>query len=340
MDGGAVRSEVPRSFRASAPTRLDFAGGWTDVPPFSEREGGAVVNAAIGLRVHAEVQLGGESMVLRADDLHEVLRVSHPMDLSQGERLPLHRAALRMFPVGPCTLRTRSDVPPGAGLGGSGALDVALVAVLTLARGERVDPDEAALNGWHLEVIEAGLPGGRQDQYAAALGGFHLFEFRDPAVTATPLALDPGFLAELERRTLLCYTGRSRLSGETIVRVMAAYERGEPAVTGALQRLRALAYEMADALVAADLARVGALLAENWRCQQALDPAMCTPEMRRLEAALRAAGALGGKAAGAGAGGCMFFLAGDDVGRAQAAAGMSGAELLPLHWSPEGVAAC
>ncbi len=339
MDGGAVRS-APRRFRVSAPVRLDFAGGWTDVPPFSEREGGAVVNAAIGLRVHAEVELGGEGMLLRADDLDEVLRVSHPLDLSRGERLPLHRAALRMFPVGPCTLRTRSDAPPGAGLGGSGALDVALVAVLTLARGERVDPDEAATSGWQLEVLEAGLPGGRQDQYAAALGGFHLFEFRDPQVAATPLALDPGFLAELERRTVLCYTGRSRISGETIARVMAAYQRGEPAVTGALRRLRALAYEMADALRAADLARVGALLAENWRCQQALDPGMCTPDMRRLETALREAGALGGKAAGAGAGGCMFFVAGDDVERVQAAASMSGAELLPCRWSPAGVVAC
>jgi D-glycero-alpha-D-manno-heptose-7-phosphate kinase len=159
-------------------------------------------------------------------------------------------------------------------------------------------------------------------------------------VTATPLALAPDFLAELERRTVLCYTGRSRISGETIARVMGAYERGEPAVTEALRRLRALAYEMADALAAADLARVGALLAEDWRCQQALDPAMCTPEMRRLEAALREAGALGGKAAGAGAGGCMFFLAGDDVDRARAAAGMAGAELLPLRWSREGVTAC
>ncbi len=335
-----MRAAEPRVFRVSAPVRLDFAGGWTDVPPFSEREGGAVVNAAIGLRVYAEVELGGEGMLLRAEDLQEALRVSHPVELSQGERLPLHRAALRMFPVGPCAVRTRSEVPPGAGLGSSGALDVALVAALTVARGERVDPEEVALHGWQLEVIEAGLAGGRQDQYAAALGGFHLFEFRDPQVTATPLLLDPSFQEELARRMVLCYTGRSRVSGETITRVMAAYQRGDPTVVAALRRLRTLAYEMADALRAGDFAKIGALLDENWRCQQALDRGMCTPEMDRLEAALREAGALGGKAAGAGAGGCMFFLAGGDAERLREAAGRSGAELLPVRWSPEGVIRC
>lgn len=327
-------------FRASAPSRLDFAGGWTDVPPFSDREGGQVVAAAISLRVTAEFEPGGTGLLLRAEDLGLAERVASPAELGGGERLPLHRAALRMFPAGPGTLRTRSEVPPGSGLGSSGALDVALVAALAAARGDDYSTDEIAALGYELEATEAGLPGGRQDQYSAALGGFNRLSFKGEVVGIEALALEPGFQAELERRTVICYTGRSRVSGETIARVMAAYERGEPGVTGALRQLADLASEMSEALLAADLVRVGRLLSANWVAQQRLDPQMATPEMAALERAVRAAGILGGKAAGAGAGGCMFFLAGDDGGHLAGAAEAVGARVLAAGWSPTGVEMC
>jgi len=335
------RSSGPRSFQASAPVRLDLAGGWTDVAPFADREGGQVISAAITLRVFAEFEPGGIGLLLRAEDLGQAERVAGPAELSSADGLlPLHKAALRMFPAGPGTLRTRSQVPPGSGLGSSGALDVALVAVLAAARGEELSPDEIAALGFELEAREAGLPGGRQDQYSAALGGFNRLSFKGEVVGIEALALDPEFQAELERRIVICYTGRSRVSGDTIARVMGAYDRGDPAVTGALRQLAELAGEMAGALLAADLARVGRLLSSNWSAQQRLDRQMATPEMVALEQALGAAGALGGKAAGAGAGGCMFFLAGDDADRIRAAAKVAGAIVLPAGWSSTGVELC
>src|SRR5206468_9234830 len=178
--------------------------------------------------------------------------------------------------------------------------------------------------------------GGKQDQYAAALGGFHRLTFRDPDVGIEPLTLDPAFAAVLERQTLICYTNKSRMSGDTISRVMGAYDRGDSKVTGALRGLKETGNAMADALRAADLARVGALLTENWKHQQALDPGMRTAEMAQLEAAARA-GALGGKAAGAGAGGCMFFVMRGDARKAASAVAGTGAIVLPLAWAPEGV---
>jgi len=334
------RSTDPGLFRASAPVRLDFAGGWTDVAPFADREGGQVVAAAITLRVQAEFEPGGVGLLMRAEDLGQAERVAGPAELSHGDGLPLHKAALRMLPAGPGTLRTRSEVPPGSGLGSSGALDVALIAVLAAARGEDFLPDEIAALGFELEAREAGLPGGRQDQYSAALGGFNRLSFRGEVVGIERLVLDPDFQAELERRIIICYTGRSRVSGDTIARVMGAYDRGDPVVTGALRQLADLAEEMAAALAAADLVRVGRLLSSNWAAQQRLDGQMATPEMAALEYALVAAGALGGKAAGAGAGGCMFFLAGDDVDRVRDAATAAGARLLSAKWSPTGVELC
>ncbi len=328
------------AWSASAPVRLDFAGGWTDVPPFAVREGGVVVNAAIDLRVKASFEPGGNGILLLAEDLRQAARVSAAVDLNADPNLALHRAAVRMFPAGPGTLRTRSDVPPGSGLGSSGALDVAMISVLAAARGEALSAAEIAGYGCHLEVVEAGMPGGRQDQYAAALGGFHRLGFRGDEVETDRLTLDPDFLAELERRTLICYTGRSRVSGDTIARVMGAYERGDATVTAALHELVGIANRMAEALLASDLPGVAALLAANWRCQQQLDAGMCTAEMAALEAAMTEAGALGGKAAGAGAGGCMFFVMGDDIDAGRRAADRAGAKLLEAGWSMAGVERC
>lgn len=334
------RRDLPTEFRAAAPVRLDFAGGWTDVPPFSAREGGVVVNAAIALVAQVELKLGGPRIRLVSEDLGEELECADSRGLVLDGRLDLQKAALRMFPVqSACTLTTRSNAPVGSGLGSSGAMDVALVAALTLARAERPSPREIAEQAWYLETVEAQIPGGKQDQFAAALGGFQRLTFRDPDVGVEPITLDPMFAATLERRIVLCYTGRSRVSGATIARVMAAYERGDPTVTAALRALKEVAAAMAEALRAADVGRVATLLSENWRHQLALDPGMRTPEMAALERVMRAAGALGGKAAGAGAGGAMFFVTGDDPGPATAAARAAGATLLPVHWALEGVRA-
>lgn len=331
---------LPPVAKASAPVRLDFAGGWTDVPPFSAREGGVVVNAAISLRVEAEFEPGRDGLLLRAEDLNQAAVARSASDLAPNGVLDLHKAALRMFPPGPGTLRTRSAVPPGSGLGSSGALDVALVAVLAQLRGESVTPEELAAFGWELEVVEAGHAGGRQDQYAAALGGVHRLRFNDPAVVAERLEPDAGFLEELQRRLLICYTGKSRVSSDTISRVMGAFERGDPGVTGALRELVQIAERMAEVLASGDLPGVASLLSANWACQRRLDQGMQTTEMARLEAAMAAAGALGGKAAGSGAGGCMFFIMGNDPAAGRQAALSAGATILEAGWSAVGVERC
>ena len=334
------RRDLPTEYRATAPLRLDFAGGWTDVPPFSARDGGVVVNAAISLRSHVALKLGGKLLRLVAEDLGETLECVNAGGLILDGKLDLLKAALRMFPVlGGFTLTTRGDAPLGSGLGSSGSLDVALVAALTRARLERVGERELAEHAWQVEAVEAKIPGGRQDQYAAALGGWHRLTFRDPDVGVEPITLDPAFAATLERQIVLCYTNKSRVSGDTIGRVMGAYERGDRAVVGALHGLKDVAEAMTQALRSADLSRVGALLAANWAHQQALDAGMQTAEMARLEDAMRANGAIGGKAAGAGAGGSMFFLLKGDRRAAEQAAAAAGATVLPFTWSTEGARA-
>ncbi len=272
---GAHRTAQP-SYHASAPVRVDLAGGWTDVAPFSEREGGLVVNAALTLQVHARLEPGKDGLLIYAEDLRQAAKVNRASELDVLGDLQLHRAALRMYPVGPGTLRTRSDVPPGSGLGSSGALDVALIALLSTARGERLTPEEVAAEAFRLEAMEVGIPGGRQDQYAAALGGIHCFTFHGDRVEVDPIELEPAFQQELERRLVICHTGGSRLSGDTIQRVMEAYEAEDEGVTGALRELTEVAYRMTIALRESNLREVGRLLSVNWAAQRRLDPRMAT----------------------------------------------------------------
>ncbi len=326
-----------RRAHASAPVRIDLAGAWTDVPPFSAREGGRVISAAVALQVHVNVLPGGVGVHLVSDDLGATVAIEADGTRTGEGRLPLLEAAVRRWPPGPATVTSRADVPQGSGLGSSGAFGVAATAALLRARGEEANATELAHLAWELETRDASIPGGKQDQYMAALGGFQDLTFHDPEVGHHPIAVDSEFAAELARSLVLCWTGASRLSGGTISRVMQAYERGEPGISSALHGLRDAADAMMVALSAADMAAVGATLDANWRHQQALDAGMRTPAMALLEARARAAGAIGAKAAGSGAGGCMVFLA---PGRERDVAGVlesEGGSLLPVEWSWEGV---
>lgn len=323
--------------RASAPVRLDFAGAWTDVAPFSTTSRGVVVNAAIDLRTRVALTLNQQRYHLRADDLDEQLDVATLGELGADGSLDLLKAALRRSGLGPCSLRTSAEAPRGSGLGTSGALSVALTAAITAAQGQPLTPLDVAHQAWQLETVDAAVPGGQQDQYAAALGGFQHLTFDHGTTTARSLQLDPEFGRALALHTVVCYTGRSRFSGDTIAQVMAAYTRGDANVTGALASLVDIGAAMAKALEAAQLEQVGELLAQNWLQQQRLAPGMRTEEMAQLESAMKRAGAAGGKAAGAGAGGSMFFLVPGRVDVAVSAARDCGATVLPTTWADRGV---
>jgi D-glycero-alpha-D-manno-heptose-7-phosphate kinase len=298
---------------ARAPARLDLGGGWTDVPPYTDEEGGCVCNVAITR--HATVRVTR----LDAPD-------ARPLDAPgrRGTDARLATAALRrdgMHDV--LHAEIVSDFPVSAGLGGSSAAGVALAAALAAWRGSLAPdapPDHAqrdALAEWSraVEVEDAGIAGGRQDHYAAAHGGALRLDFGAAAgglpARARRLCVSDATLSDFARRAVVVYTGESRISGDTIVAVLDAYRARERRVVDALARMRALAAEMADALERADLDALGALLGEHWTHQRALHPRIPTPRIDAvLEHAARA-GALGGKALGASGGGCVLALAAD-----------------------------
>jgi D-glycero-alpha-D-manno-heptose-7-phosphate kinase len=322
-----------------APVRIDFAGGWTDVPPYSTRRGGAVVNVTVALHVLVDVRESAAGIRLSSADLGQSLEVGSTRELVYDGTLDLIKAAVKRSGLDEgWEVSTSSMVPAGSGLGGSGALGVALVTAAYAAAGAPLHPEAAAEMAHLLETEELKVAGGKQDQYAAALGGFLLLEFRDPEVTATRLKLEPQFKGALESRLVLCHTGRSRISGDMIARVMRGFESGDRKIVEALDGMRDAAIAARDALAAADIDALAEVVEANWRHQQALDTGQTTAAMERIEALAKAAGAIGSKACGAGAGGCMLFVVRPNAAEAvKAAVQAAGGTLLPVSFDFEGV---
>lgn len=292
-----------------APIRIDFAGGWTDVPPFSQREGGAVVNATINRYTYTTMvpRADGKIRIISAD-FEQYLEVANFRDLEYDGNLDLIKAAVKVLAVGiGMDIYVRCDAPPGSGTGSSSSISVALIGLLNCVQPVKFSPHEVAKLARRLEVSELNISGGKQDYYAAALGGINFLEFEDPTVSNSRLQVRSSVKRDLEKQLLLCYTGQSRLSGDIIKHVMDAYERGEKQTVDALHNLKRIAYETKNALMAGDLRAFAALLAENWESQKALHPSTSNPKINHLFDVAKAAGALGGKACGAGGGGCIVF---------------------------------
>ena len=286
---------MSHSIVARAPTRLDFGGGWTDVPPYCEREGGAVCSVAIARYATATASLG--------EELRKVAS-SRPRDA-------LTEAALASANISGACAFVSTDYPTGAGLGGSSACGVALAGALAALRGEQLEPAELAARSRETEVNALGVAGGYQDHYAAAFGGALLLRFSD-CVAVESLTMSRQLGADLARRGVLLYTGESRLSGSTIAAVSEAYQRSDSRTCESLARMKALAVDMAAALRRGDLDALGELIGEHWVHQRALHPSITTPRIDAIVETAARAGALGVKALGASGGGCVLAFARDD----------------------------
>lgn len=297
--------------RSRAPIRIDLAGGWTDVPPFADQEGGAAVNLAISRYTHADIRRrDDDSVQLRSEDYATSINAASVDALTYDGQLDLLKAALKRLNVGTgLALTTRSDAPPGSGLGTSAALAVAVLGALTRLAGEIPQGAHIAALANVLEVEELGIAGGKQDQLAAAWGGINALTFGPDAPIRQSIAVTSGVMHELERRLVLCYSGMSRLSGDIIQRVQQAYMSGDPATCGALRSMVNLASATVDTLLRGSIDDLGGILRENWQCQRALHPSVTNAELDYLFEVADAHGALGGKACGAGGGGCAVFLA-------------------------------
>ena len=329
-----------------APTRMDFGGGWTDVPPYAEREGGTVCAVAIARYATAKLRNGytGAGPEPRKTKTTRDQNGAGPKPrttlTAEFRTAPLVRAALQQA-GDPANLHVelRSDFPLGAGLGGSSAASAALLGALDRWRGVPIDRDAIAERGRQIEVEDLGIPGGRQDHYCATHGGLVGLTFgSDVAVERIPLTAE--LRESLERRCVLVYTGESRISGDTITGVLGGYLRGDKGVTFALARMRDLARQMLIALRGGNVDALALLVNEHWSHQRGLHPAIPTPRIDAIIERVTAAGALGAKATGASGGGCVLAIARDgaEAPVRQAAAALG--ELVTFTLDDTGLTEC
>jgi D-glycero-alpha-D-manno-heptose-7-phosphate kinase len=310
-----------RSVRARAPLRLGLAGGGTDVSPYCDEHGGAVLNITIHRFAYAFIEPRHDNRIeLRSNDLSLIESYDSVPQISSDTAMTLHRGVynriVREFNGGhplPITLTTHADAPAGSGLGTSSSLVVALVdafrAYLDLPLGRY----DVARLAFEIERNDLGLAGGRQDQYAAAFGGVNFIEFlAHDRVIVNPLRLSAGILDELEASVLTCFTGQSRESANIINEQTSHMTARTPTVIEALHELKASALAMKSALLTGDIPEIADIMDQAWRAKKLTAASISNPMIEQLYDFAMSNGAIAGKVSGAGGGGFVMFIAAPD----------------------------
>lgn len=322
---------------ASAPTRIDLAGGTLDIwPLYLFHDGAQTLNAAISLRAHCSILPRDDGhVVLASDDTGQRLEVANWRDLRDNPELPLLGRLVHHFQAEGLELRTRSDSPVGAGIAGSSALNIAVCGALA-AWTDRAMPDDQLLQlAMNVEAQVIAVPTGVQDYRPALYGGVSAVELGVTGVRRVPL---PVRAADLEARLVLAYTGATRNSGINNWEVTKRHVDGDREVHARFARIRDIAVEMRCALERGDWTAVGRHIADEWENRKHLAPGVTTPEIDAMLHAAAEAGSLGGKVCGAGGGGCLFCLgAPGDVPAIRQALESRGARLLDFHIETEGL---
>ena len=321
---------------SSAPTRIDLAGGTFDIwPLYLFHDRAQTINAAISLRAHCSLTSRDDRrVVLISDDTGERVEADSPAELG-ADRLPLLARLVRHFDARGVDVRTRSDSPVGAGIAGSSALNIALIAALAAWTGREVPDEELLWTAMNVEAQVIGVPTGVQDYRPALFGGVAAIDMGLTGVRRSRLEVDFG---DLNRRIVLAYTGASRQSGINNWEVMKRRIDGDLSVIRAFNGIRDAAAGVREALGKGDWASVATHLDAEWSFRKRLAPGVTTPVIDDILERARAAGALAGKVCGAGGGGCLFCLVPPERHEAVTAAlSSAGATVLAFQFEPEGL---
>jgi len=304
------------SIRARAPLRLGLAGGGTDLSPYCDEYGGAILNATIGRYAYAHLTFRDDHRVcFSAHDVEQDDIVPLAAELPLDTGLLLHRAVynrvVRDFLRGrihAITVSSTVDAPPGSGLGASSALVVALVEAYRAAFGLPLGRYDVARLAFEIERIDLGLAGGRQDQYAAAFGGVNFMEFLPgDRVIVNPLRIQPAYLYEFEASLVVCFTGQSRASA-IIQDQMKAVTKSDADALQAMHQLRTDAVDMKQALLRGNIQEVSDVLNRSWQAKRRTSGAVSNSVIEEVFDLGLKNGAVAGKVSGAGGGGFLMFM--------------------------------
>ncbi len=302
-------------YRSKAPLRIGLAGGGTDVSPYSDIYGGAILNATISLYARAHIEtIETNEIILQSVDqekeqvfsLNPHLPIDGKLDLLKG----VYNRVQRDYQLPSIGLRltTNVDAPAGSGLGTSSTLVVAIIGafseMLRLPLGEY----DIAHYAYEIERKDLQLAGGRQDQYAATFGGVNFMEFySNDKVIVNPLRIKSEYLHELENNLLLFYTSTSRDSATIIKEQQQNVEKKDDASIQAMHQLKEQSRMMKEALLKGKLNEIGEILDFGFQQKRRMAKNISNSRIEEIYDCARKAGALGGKISGAGGGGFMIF---------------------------------
>lgn len=303
-------------YRSKAPLRIGLAGGGTDVSPYSDLYGGAILNATVSLYANATIEpLNENQIILEAIDRNETeqfewntsLPINGKLDLLKGVYNRIQKDYDITNHKG-FRLSTFVDAPAGSGLGTSSTLVVAIIGafaeMLRLPLGEY----DMAHYAYDIERKDLLLAGGKQDQYAATFGGVNFMEFySDDKVIVNPLRIKQQHLFELENNLLLYYTSTSRESAEIIKKQSKNVTEKKDRPIEAMHQLKQQAQMMKEALLKGKLNEIGEILDFGFRQKREMAEGISNELMDEIYVTAKKSGATGGKISGAGGGGFMIF---------------------------------
>lgn len=302
--------------RSKSPLRLGLAGGGSDVSPYSDIYGGLVLNATINLYAYCmieetdqpEVSISSyDSGCFKTYPLAAQLEIDGEASLIKG----VYNRVVRDFDISPRGFRitTYNDAPVGSGLGTSSAMVVCILKAFIEWFSLPLGDYETSRLAFEIERRDLALKGGKQDQYAAAFGGFNYMEFhKDDLVIVNPLKIKRWIVDELEASIVLYFTGASRSSAVIINEQRENTERGEQKTIEAMHAIKQSAIDMKHALLKGDMKKLAEILGRSWENKKKMASAITNPMIQEAFDIALAAGAISGKVSGAGGGGFIVFM--------------------------------
>jgi D-glycero-alpha-D-manno-heptose-7-phosphate kinase len=301
--------------RSKAPLRLGLAGGGTDVAPYSDLYGGAILNATISMYAYATIVPRHDNKIilnsldknLRLEfDTMEELPIDSQLELTKG----IYNRIVRDYTHKPLSfeLTTYVDAPPGSGLGTSSTLVVTTLGAFAEWLNIPLGEYDLARLAYEIERIDLNMAGGKQDQYAATFGGVNFMEFsKQDKVIVNPLRIKPVYLHELAYNLVLYNTVTSRLSSEIIETQSRNIIQKNEVSLEATHNLKQQAIRMKEAILKGELDSIGEILDFGWQNKKQMASGITNPWIDEIYETAMMNGATGGKISGAGGGGFMIF---------------------------------
>ncbi len=332
--------------RSKAPLRIGLAGGGTDVSPYSDMYGGAILNATIDLYAYASLEPldnGKIEFVIDGSDKSLVVDSSEELTIQSGFELfiGVYNRVVKQFSKKPLSFRLTSfiEAPQGSGLGTSSTLVVSLLGAFVEWLKLPLGKYDIAHLAYDIERIDLGMAGGKQDQYATTFGGINFLEFyKNDRVIVNPLQLKSKIVNELEFNLLLYFTDTQRLSDNIIKEQVSNVTNQNNKSVEAMHNLKQQAHQMKDALLREELNTIGDILHFGWQNKKQMASSITNSLIDTIYQTALEHGASGGKISGAGGGGFMFFYC-PAVTKNKVATAISklGGKVQPFKFTPHGL---